>query len=103
MTEMAPKTTELPKLNIINLNETTKKILKIDTEALNKKFFNKPFNELTLNDQNKMYNQFQEVLKLIDDFKKENESLTNIPISNKAKVSIFNSEELKSPFPTEKK
>jgi len=49
-----------------------------------------------------MYNQFYDVLKLVNEFKKENFSLvSNSPIV-RSKTSIFNSEELKSPLPNEK-
>jgi len=102
MTEIPPKKVDSGKaINVINLNETTTNILKIDTDTITKKFFNGSFQDLTLSDHQKMYNQFYEILKLVDEFKKENSSLiTNSSI--RSKTSIFNSEELKYPFPNEK-
>jgi hypothetical protein len=102
MTEISPKKSEIlvnSTQNTINLNETTKNMLKIDTESLNKKFFNTPFEDLTMGDHQKMYNQFSDILKLVDEFKKENASLvTNSPMNSK--LSMVDVEELKSPFPS---
>ena len=107
MTDISPPLPKHPSSSTnlktnITLNETTKNILKIDTDSITKKFFFNPnsFQDMTITDHQKMFNQFKDVLKLVDEFKKENSGLvSNSPIRSNGKVSIFNSEELKSPFP----
>lgn len=58
--------------NSILLNDSTKKLLQVDTESINKKFFMNSFQDLTIGDQQKMFTQFYDILKLVDNFKKEN-------------------------------